>query len=119
MKERTLTIGDKQPVDVSFPSAIFYVCSINIDCRWLIERLGEILLALTLVIDGLDESADDGWLALGRTILKPANLITDNPLPRTACIVYSDVRPIRLACVISADAGFWALTMANWLRINE
>lgn len=80
-KRRTLPVCNEESVNFNIPAMVNVVSRVSIRCRWLRECLREVLLALTLVVNGLDEPADDGRLSSWRALLKISDFVADDPLP--------------------------------------
>lgn len=77
----TLSICNEESVDFDIPAVINIIGCIGVRCRRRRECLREVLLALTLIVDWLDEPADNSRLASWRALLEVTDFVADDPFP--------------------------------------
>lgn len=72
---RTLAVSKEDVVNVDVPALVMSVGLVDVDVRGAGERLGEHERALSLVISGLQDTADEGGVAEGRTLLEISDFV--------------------------------------------
>jgi hypothetical protein len=102
----TLSVREEQPIDLDIPPMVDRV-HLRRRGRFgtLGELGGEVVRALTFVVDRLHEARDDGGDALGGTFLEVAEVVAHEPHPGSVVVVDGDVGEVAFGGVVCAEAG--------------